>query len=403
MSVYKRTLLASMAAILGIFCLPAPVLSAQNSASPPASQDQSWSSAADSQNSMGVNPIRTGQTHTQSGNRTMDTQTLQRIGPDGRYEPYLDVEKETVKVDATTVRTVRRSYTYRDGRRQLVQTTEEEQRTLPAGEIKTVRTTSNPDANGNLQIVQKEIEDTKQTGPGAQQTTTSVFTADVNGGLSESQRTEQRETRTDSQTVQFQKNTLLKDGSGNWQTGEVRQGVIKQDGKEQTREETVSRPDSNGNLAVVERTVSHEAPRASGETQTTTETYSVDLPGMPRDGALHPVQRVTTTHSTAQDGGQSTQTRVEQPNPGSPAEGMQVTVQTTDTVQLGPGGITRQTRTIKSFNDVGNPNVVWVDMGRSDNPRPVSLTPPQGASPSGPAPATPAQTAPSLAPPQPKQ
>jgi hypothetical protein len=324
---------------------------------------------------MGVNPIRTSETHTTSGNRTTDTNTIQRVGADGKYEPYLDVEKETVKVDATTTRTIQRAYAFTDGQRRLVQTTEEESRTLPGGEVKTVRTTSNPDPNGGSQVVQKEIEDTKKTGPGAQLTTTSVQTPDIDGRLSESFRTVRHETRTGDHNVQFQKTTELKDGSGNWQTGEVRQGVVTEDGKDQTREETVLQPDSDGKLAVVRRDVTKQVEGSSGETKTTTETDSVDLPGVPRDGELHPVQRTTTTKNTSQDGVQSTRPVVRQPNPGAPTEPMQVTVQTTDTVRPSLTGVANTTHTVESFSDNLNSNVIWVDMGRSDKPASVPIDP----------------------------
>ena len=93
------------------------------------------------------------------------------MGMYGRYAPYLDLQKETVKVDANTVRTIERAYGRdSDGRKTLVQVNEEEKRTLPGGVTKTVRTTSNPDANGSLQVVQREIQDTRQINPNVEET-----------------------------------------------------------------------------------------------------------------------------------------------------------------------------------------------------------------------------------------
>jgi len=347
--------------------LPQAPLWAQSSQNSDNSSNQSWTATTNSQNSMGVNPIRSSETHTQSGNRTTDTQTLQRMGMDGQYEPYLDIEKDTVKVDANTMRTVQRSYAYTDGQRRLVQTTKEESQTLSGGEVKTVRTTSNPDTNGSMQVVQKEIEDTKKLGPGVQETTTSVYTSDIGGTLSEALRTQQRETRSDDHTVQFQKTTSLKDGDGTWQINEVRQGVTRDDGKEQDREETVLQPDSDGKMAVVRRDTTRSTRDATGEKKTVNEMQSVDVPGIPREGVLYPAQRVTTVTKPGVDGGQTTQSTVRQPNPGSPTEGMQITVQTTDSMQPGPGGVMRSTRTIESFAGQ-NPSAVWVDFGQSDKP-----------------------------------
>jgi hypothetical protein len=245
-------------------------------------------------------------------------------------------------------------------------------------------------------MVHKEVEDTKQTGPNVRETRISVLTPDVNGGLTESARTEQRETRSGDHAVQFEKTTSVKDGAGYWRPREVRQGVIKEDGKEQTRDESVLQPDSDGKLALVNRTVSKEAAGASGETQATTETYTVDLPGATRDGTLHPVERVTTIHRAGQGGGQSTQTRVEQANPDSPT-GMRVTGETIEVVRPGPGGTTHQTRTVESLNDNGSPGAVWIDMGTSDKPAhgQVNLA--------APAQATPAQAAPGKPTPAPEQ
>ena|SRR5208283_704907 len=343
------------------------------------SQDKSWTSVTTAEESGAANPVRSRVTHSASSNRTTETQSLQRMNSNGNYEPYLDVEKETVNVNATTVRTIERSYaTDSQGNRQLMQVTEEERRTISGGgtagsggagsEVKTTRTTSNPDANGDLQLVHKEIEDSKQISREVKETKVSILTPDINGGLSESIRKEERETRTGEHTVQYQKTTSMPDGGGNWQPREVKKGVVTGDGKEQTKDETVLRPDSDGNLEVIQRTVSKEAAAADGETRATTDTYSIDLPGAARDGDLHPVERVTTIQRTSQGGGQATQTQIEQPNPGSPTEGMRVTGEAIDIVRPGSGGATRETRTIESLNGDGSLGVVWVDMGTSDKP-----------------------------------
>jgi hypothetical protein len=299
------------------------------------------------------------------------------MNSDGHYEPYLDVEKETVKVNATTTRTVERSYaTDPQGQRKLMQVTEEESRTISAGaagngasgrEVRTVRSTSNPDVNGGLQLVHKEIEDSKQISPEVKETKVSILTPDINGGLSESIRTEARESRTGEHTTQFQKTTSMPDGEGHWQPNEVRKGVITEKGKEQTKEETVLRPDSEGKLEVIQKTVSKEAAGVDGETRATTDTYSVDLPGAARDGDLHPVERVTTIHRTGQSG-QTTETQVEQPNPGAPTLGLRVTGESIDIVRPGSGGTTNESRTIESLNGDGSLGVVWVDMGSTNKP-----------------------------------
>src|SRR5947209_5121171 len=72
---------------------------------------QSTSSSSVSEGSASnLNSIRTSQSHSEADGRTTDTQSLERIGMDGRYVPYLDVEKKSVQVDGTTTRTIERTY-----------------------------------------------------------------------------------------------------------------------------------------------------------------------------------------------------------------------------------------------------------------------------------------------------
>src|SRR5579862_7058265 len=108
------------------------------------SSDQSWKENSSQQSTSGnLNPLRTRESHTESNGRTVDKQSVERLGPDGRYVPYLDVEKESVKVDATTVRTVEKTYVRGpDGGRTLQQVAQEETRSLPGNEQKVTRSVS---------------------------------------------------------------------------------------------------------------------------------------------------------------------------------------------------------------------------------------------------------------------
>ena len=351
------------------------------------SANKSSTSSTQPQYSGSANPTRSKESHTVGGNRTVDTQVLERIGADGKYEPYLTVEKEIIRIDSNTVKTVERSYARgSDGQRQLMQVTEAEARTSSGGDVKTVRTTSNPDVNGNLQVVQKLIEEKKQTSPQVQEIRTSRFAPDSDGALRESERTDERQTRTGN-TVEFQKTDRIPDLNGNWQTREERKGTIKEDGAQRLKEESIQQPDSDGKMGIVQRTVEKQSADVGGQTKATTETYSVDLPGVPRDGSLHPVERVTTVHTAEPNGKQSTQVRVERPNPGSPNSGMQVTSQVLDVSTSDSNGVSRQTRTIQAAGADGNLGVVWVDMGVSDNPNQmqVSMAPQSKAAQTSPA------------------
>jgi hypothetical protein len=180
---------------------------------------------------------------------------------------------------------------------------------------------------------------------------------------------QQREKRGGDHTVEVQESTLLLDGAGNWQVGEMRQATISEDGKNRSTEERISRPDSEGKLGEVSRAVSKESESASGERGNTVETYSVDVPGSAPDGSLHLVKRATTAQRTSSTGQQTTEQQVEQLNPGDPGSGLRVTILTTDTVRLGPSGA-QATRTIQvrdANGSYGSFGVVSVDTTKSDN------------------------------------
>jgi hypothetical protein len=368
---YPRSLFqpAYLALSLGLFCLPLSSVRAQT----PASQtgDKPWTATTES-HTANTNPTRTSESHTKSGNRTVDKQAIERVGSDGHYEPYLDVERETVQVNATTVRTIERSFTRGpSGEKTLMQVTEEEQQTLANGDSKMVRTTSNPDLNGGLQVVQKVVESTKQTSPDSLESKTTIFNPDGSGGLIASQQVEERQKRS-GKNVEVQKSTRLPDGSGNWQLIQRTEQTTKEDGKERSTEERILKPDSDGRLSVVSRTTSKETETAPGQKRNTSETYSTDTPGLAPDGSLHLNQRVVTVERTGANGAKTMQQQIEQPNPGDPASGLQVTTKTID-VTSPSGSSIQESRTIQVRDASGNMGVVSVDTKKSDNVHAVKV------------------------------
>jgi hypothetical protein len=328
--------------------------------------DTPWTATTETQ-SDNVNPTRTTESHTRSGNRTLDNESIQVRGSDGHFEPYQDIERETVKVDATTVRTVTRAFA-RDanGAKTLVQVTEEEKRTLPGGESSVVRSISNPDVDGRLQLIQREVEETKQISKGVEEKKTVVMLPSVNGGLAPARRVQERRTEGANNTVESKKSVLLPDGAGNWQVDEMRQTSTRQEGKNLSSEERVSRVGADGKLGEISRTVTKESESASGEKHNTIETYSLDVPGTSRDGSMHLVGRATTTQRTSSTGQQTTEQQVEQLNPGDPASGLRVTTLTTDTVRPGASGA-QATRTVQARDANGSFGIVSVDTSKSDN------------------------------------
>jgi hypothetical protein len=357
---------------IGVSLFSSVALRAQTSGSRMGDANKSWAASTESRGD-NINPILTLESHTQSGNRTLDKQSVQRRGSDGQLEPYQDIEKETVQVDGATVRTTTRTFG-RDanGVKTLLQVTEEEKHTLPGGGSNVVRATSNLDVNGNRQLVQREIEETKSTSKDVEETKTTVMLPGVNGGLTPSMEVQERRKRGANDAIESQKTTRLLDGAGNWQVGEIRQATTGPDGKNRSTEERVSRPDSEGKLSEVSRTVIQEAESSSGEKRTTVETYSVDVAGSARDGSLHLVGRATTTQRGSSTGQQTTVQQMEQPNPGDPASGLQATTVTIDTVRPGPSGA-QGTRTFQARGANGSFGIVSVDTTKSDNARPIQV------------------------------
>ncbi len=342
-----------------------PALGAQ-APDAPTSEPQSWTKTSES-HPANMNPTRTTESHRKSDKGTVDSQTVERLGADGHYEPYYDIEKESVQVNETTTRTIERTFA-RDGSGQkiLTRVTEEEKQSLPAGAEKVVRTTSNADLNGHLQVAQREVTNTKTISPELQQKNTTVFLSDGQGGMAPSMQIQQREKRSADHSVEVQTSTLLPDGSGNWQVHERKESTIKGDAKERTTDEQVLRQGPDGKLAAVSRTVGKESQTAGGEKKNTLETYSPDVSGSAPEGSLHLSQRVTVVKRASPGGEQTTERRLEQVTPTDPGAGMQVTTKSLDRVQSDASG-TRATSTVEARDVGGSFIVVSFDTQKSDN------------------------------------
>jgi len=356
-------------AVAILFSTFIPSLGAQTSDAQ-TSESQSWTKTNESRTT-NMNPTRTTESHEKSANGTVDHQTVERLGTEGHYEPYYDIEKESVQVNGTT-RTIERTFA-RDasGQRILTRVTQEEKQSLPAGGEKVVRTTSNADLDGRLQVAQKEVTNTRTINPGLQEKNTTVFLSDCQGGMAPSMQIQQREKRSADHTVEVQTSTLLPDGSGKWQVHERKESTIKEDGKERTTEEQVSREGIDGKLAPVSRTLGKQSETTAGEKKSIVETYSPDISGS-ADGNLQLSQRVTVVKRAGSDGVQTTEKRVEQRSMVDPAAGLQATTKTLATVQPGSSG-TRETTRIEARDVSGDFTVVSFDTQKSDNVHAVDV------------------------------
>jgi len=339
---------------------------AQTPVSPPSDANQSWTVTRES-HTEDVLPTRTVESHVQEGNRSVDKQSVERLGLGGHFEPYQDTETESVQVNSTTVRTITRIFV-RDGAgaRALWQTTEEERRTLPSGESRTERVVSALDYDGKLQPARREISQTKKIAGDVEETKTTVMLPSITGGLAPAVQIEERQQRTGN-NIEFKKTVQgLDAGSGKWQVSEVQQRSTKEEGNSRTTEERVSRRDYEGKLSDYARTVSKESESPSGEKQSTVDNYSVDMLGASRDGSLYLVQRVTSSETTGPSGQQTAMQKVEEPNPGDPSAGLRVTSLISDKVSSGPSGA-QATRTVQVRNGGGEFEVMSVDTAKSDN------------------------------------
>jgi hypothetical protein len=363
-----KLLITSMISV--ILCIGSAAR-AQAQDAQPKSVDESWTATTQTHVD-NTNPLRTTESHSKSGNRSVDKQRVEVLGPDGRYQPGSDTETETIHVNATTTRTVVRTYGWdANGQRYLMKVTEEEARGSASGDVHEVRATSSADANGNLQVVLREVADTKKTSPDAQETKTTVYLADGNGGFTPSVQTRELQTRNAGDETEVQTTTLYPGANGNWELGQVVEETIKDAGNKRTIEDHVSRPDSEGELSEFSHTVSKETETAPGEISNTVETYSTVVPGVAQDGSLHLKQRVTTVRNKSSDR-KTTEQQVEQPNPGNPTDGLQVRAKTKYTVQYAASG-TQQTKTVQVRDTNGTFNVV------SDETQKTQTVPPTQA------------------------
>jgi hypothetical protein len=327
--------------------------------------DDSWT--ATTQTSIDhANPSRTLESHSKSDNRSVDKQRVEVLGPDGRYQPYYDTETETIQVNAATTRTVVREYRWdTNGRRNLLQVTEQESQSSSNGDSHLVSTTSSADVDGNLHLAQREVADTRKTSPDVQETRTTVYLNDGTGGFTPSQQTREVQTSGADHSVEVKKTTLLPGGNGNWQVFEVKEKTIKDDdAKNRTTEESISRSDINGRASEVSRTVGHETENADGERSANVETYTPNVPGMADDGRLHLTERSTSNQNKDADK-KNTEQQIEQPKPGNPSDGLQVTARTKYTVHYAANG-TQQTKTIQTRDANGNFSVISVETEKSD-------------------------------------
>ncbi len=355
--------------VIGAYCF-CPSVFAQTSDSQTAEEPtKSWTATTDLKSDDLTPqriPVRIIESHSQNGNRTLDKRSVEIRGTDGHFEPYQDIERETLTVDASTVKATMRTFD-RDvnGRNALVQVTEEEKHILPGDDSNIVRVTYNPDLNGRLQPIQREIVETKTISKELEETNTTVMLTNINGGLAPAFKTRELRKRTANDTVETEKTTWLPDGNGRWKLSETRQNITREEAKDRRIEERVFRSDADGKLGQISRVVSQESESTSGEKRSVVETYSIDVPGATQDGGLHLVERKTSTGRSSSIGERATEQKVEQTNPGDPGSGLRLSVLVDGRMVPGPGG-EQSTVTIRARDSNGGFGIVSVDTTKAD-------------------------------------
>jgi hypothetical protein len=329
----------------------------------------SWTATTEG-STMNVTPWRTTQSHTKSGNRTLDKQLVEVLGPDGQFRPETETETETIRLDDTTTRTVVRAYKWDgNGRRILASITEEEARHTASGDSHVVSTTSNADVNGNFQTVKREVTDTNTTIPKTWETKTKVYLGDGNGGFVLAVQALQLQKRDDDDTIEVMKKTLLPDGNGNWKVDELSEKRVKGNDRNRTTQERITRPDTEGRLSEILLTVGDEAKDAEGDRNITIDKYSRDVPGATSDGSMHWTQRDTTIQKNC-SGGEKTEQQVEQPDPGNPSDGPQVIAKTRYTVQYTASG-SKEEKTTQVPDGNGAFKVFYLETRKSERVSPA--------------------------------
>jgi hypothetical protein len=205
-----------------------------------------------------------------------------------------------------------------------------------------------------------------------EETKTTVLQPSINGGLAAATQVDEHRKRAGN-NAEYEKMTRTLDDNGNWKITQMRQGTIREDGKDRTTDERVFVPDNKGNLSEVSRSVrSESATTDSGEKQNTVESYSIDVPGSTPDGNLHMVQRENTKQVPGSNGRQTSVEQVERPNPGDPSAGLRVIAITMENTRAGISG-TEAARTVQVRDLNGNFNVVSVDFSKSDQSSAVQV------------------------------
>jgi hypothetical protein len=328
-----------------------------------AQQPQSSSDTTNVTDTTGARaPYRVTNQRTEENGRVVEKQVYESPSINGGYAATSDVEQETIKVNDSTTRVIKRAYT-RDasGNRQLFQITEEERTASPDGREKTVRSTSRVDNDNRWQVVERETEDAAPTGKDSRKVTSTLMRQGANGlvAVQQTQTTEQRT----GNTTRSREVISNADPNGSFQPSAVKETVatITKDGI--TTDEKTLADDGRGQMVVVGRTVTNETKNAVGQSQQTVQEYSANVPGATPDGTLHLVRQSTENVQRDASGAVQTQSQTQTVNAGNPTDSLQTVTTATGVSQPTGRGQSDTKTTVRDTNGGGTFGTVFVTDG----------------------------------------
>jgi hypothetical protein len=274
-------------------------------------------------------------TRTESGGREVISETVEVPGINGKLETAKKTTTETVAVGSNAVRIKREVFgNGPQGPLSLIETSVADQQNFPDGTSRTTTNTWAPDLSGRLNQSSREVTETKSVGANVRQTETTRYLPSINEPLRETERVMKTERRVRPDLVQTDSQRSFRDTNGQWQTTETRSQEVRTVGRgEVVEEETVRLVDSDGKLAVSEKTVTNRSTK-NGSDQVVTESYSPYTPGRAQSGnALALSQRIRVTTTPTANGGRQTITETEAPDPVVLNGPIRVVARTVETVR----------------------------------------------------------------------
>ena len=166
-------------------------------------------------------------------------------------------------------------------------------------------------------------------------TDTTLLLPGLNEPLREIERTEYTERQVSPEVVRYEGAQLVRDANGRWKPIEIRRGEVRKAGTDRVEEETIQRPDLNGNLALKEVNVIRGS-GTKGQEQVEIETYAPQKDVHNLDGRPPLSTRVRRSTTATADGGSYTVEEVEARSRVSPNDPMRVVRRIVTTVS--PGG-----------------------------------------------------------------